>query len=322
MEKRLLIKCYRNLVQQRYFQQKLLQHGMGIYTETGEEAITVGMCEALNQDDIISCYFRGEGSVLRYKGGISLKEQMCCWLGRLGEEEYINTTLPSAWTDVEHGVIGTSSSLIGGDADVATGVAFAQKKLKTGKIVVFVSGDGATSKGNFHEMFNWSALFKLPLLILVRGNKWAMSTPVERDICVSNITDLVKPFGIKTYECDGNDVDAVYQTIKEAAEYTRKNGPVLVYAETYRMSGHSAHDEDDYRDEAVKKEWKKKDPILNTEKQLLSEGMTEEEITGLRKEEMKGIDEAYEWALTRPEISVQQYYEKQQSVVNYMWNLD
>jgi pyruvate dehydrogenase E1 component alpha subunit len=319
--KKLLLTCYKNLVQQRYFQQKLLDHGIGIYTEVGEEAITVGTCAALRPQDIMTCYFRGEGATLRYKGGIDLREQMCCWLGRLGEKGSINSSLPSAWTDVEHGVIGCSSSLIGGDADVATGVALAQKKLKTGNVVVLMSGDGATSKGNFHEMFNWASLFNLPLIILVRGNGWAMSTPVEKDINVSSIPDMVKPFGIKTYECDGNDVQAVYETMGAAAVYSRQNGPSLVYAKTYRISGHSAHDEDDYRDPTVKEQWRKQDPILNTEKQLIVLGVSEKEWAETKAAAIAEIDEAYNWALTRPEITVEQYYNVQQSVVNKIWNI-
>ncbi|MCD7736034.1 MAG: thiamine pyrophosphate-dependent dehydrogenase E1 component subunit alpha [Lachnospiraceae bacterium] len=321
MDRNLLMESYKNLVQQRYFQEKILDYGIGIYTEIGEEAITVGACAALEKSDIITCYFRGEGATLRYKGGISIKEQMCCWLGRLGEKEYINTTLPSAWTDVEHGVIGTSSSLIGADADIATGAALAQKKLGTGNVVVFMSGDGATSKGNFHEMFNWASRFQLPLMILVRGNGWAMSTPVEDDICVSSIADMVKPFGIRTYECDGNDVSDVYQCIGDAASYSRKGRPSLVYAKTYRISGHSAHDEDDYRDPAVLEEWKKKDPVINAENQLKAMGVKPEDINIVKEAARQEIDEAYEWALQRSEITVKQFYQVQQAVVNDMWGL-
>ena len=319
MELQLLKTGYRNMIQQRYFQKKVLDHGIGMYTEICEEAITAGMIPALDPDDKIACYFRGEGSTLRYKGGITLREQMCCWLGRLGEKGYINASLPSAWTDVEHGVIGTSSSLIGADADVAVGVALAQKKLKTGNIVVFVSGDGATSKGNFHEMCNWAGRFNLPLLIIVRGNKWAMSTMIENNTH-ADIEEVAKPFGIKTWHCTGNDIETVYETVKEAADYTRKEGPALVYLDTYRISGHSAHDEDDYRDPAVKEEWlRNNDPIKNAEASLKKAGVPEEEIKTIETEAKKEIDEAYEWALTRPEITVAQFLEKQESVVNRMW---
>ena len=320
MNVQLLKTGYFNMVQSRYCQKKLLDYGIGMYTEIAEEAITAGLIPALDPEDIVACYFRGEGSTLRYKGGITLREQMCCWMGRLGEEGYINASLPSAWTDVEHGVIGTSSSLIGGDADVAVGVALAQKKLKSGKIVAFISGDGATSKGNFHEMCNWSGRFNLPLLIIVRGNKWAMSTMVENNTHVTSIEDMVRPFGLKTWHCTGNDIEKVYETVSEAADYVRHTGPALVYMDTYRVSGHSAHDEDDYRDPAVKAEWlKNNDPIVNAEASLKKAGVSEEEIAALNAQAKKEVDEAYDWALTRPEITVKQFLDKQEEVVRQMW---
>lgn len=313
-------KAYEMILEERKIQAKIFDHGVGIYREEGEEAITVGTILALEPTDILTCYFRGDGSSLRFRGAISLLDEMCWWMGRLGEKEYINATLPSAVTDVEHGIIGTSSSLIGGDMDVSVGVALAQKKLKTGNIVLFMSGDGATSKGNFHEMANWASKFCLPILILVRGNGWAMSTPAEKNTCVSSIPDIVKPFGIKTYECDGNNLEDVYSTVKDAAGYVRSTGPALVYAKTYRMSGHSAHDEDDYRDPAIKAIWKRKDPIINMEKMLISAGLSNDELAAIEEEVTESIEKAYRQALERPVVSAKDYLKKQEEVVNKMWN--
>ncbi len=319
MKKQLLSRAYEMLLEARYVPAKIFDHGVGIYREEGEEAITVGTILAMKDTDIISCYFRGEGSALRFKGGMSLREEMCSWLNRKGETDKVNIIFPSAITDVEHGVIGTSSSLIGGDMDVAVGVALSQKMQKSGKIVVFMSGDGATSKGNFHEMINWASRFNLPLLIIVRGNGWAMSTAVENNTHVSSIPEIVKPFGLNTFECDGNDVEAVYDCVSEAVDFVRNSGPALVYAKTYRMSGHSAHDEDDYRDPAVKEAWRAKDPILNIERKMLDSGIAESEINEIKANVLGNIEDAYQWALTRPQITVEEYLKGQEEVVNKMW---
>ncbi|MCD7736039.1 MAG: thiamine pyrophosphate-dependent dehydrogenase E1 component subunit alpha [Lachnospiraceae bacterium] len=315
MESAKLLSCYQEMLKTRLFQKKLLDHGMGIYTDRGEEAITVGACKALKETDIVTCYFRGEGSVIRLKGGISLEEQMSCWLGRLDEHEYINALPPVSWTDVEHGVVGTSSSLIGADADICVGVALAQKMQKTGNVVMFMSGDGAASKGNFHEMFNWAGKFSLPLIIMIRGNQWAMSTSSKENLHVTGFADMVEPYGIKAWECDGNDVVSVYDTVAAAAEYSRSTGPSLIYARSYRMSAHSAHDEDDYRDPAVLEEWSRKDPLILAEKALMDMGCTKKEIdeAGLQVEE--SIDQAYDRALSLPEIQLKDYYQSQLEVV-------
>lgn len=314
MNKIELLFIHKQLCTSRFFQQKLLEAGLNAYTEFGEEAISVGSALAMG-DDVISCYFRGEGSTLRLKGGITLRDQMAWLLGRKNDSGFLSTTLPSAWTDTAHGVIGTTSSLIGADADVAVGVAMAMKMKKTGKAVLFQSGDGATSKGNFHECLNFCSLYHLPMILLVRGNGWAMSTNVERDIHVSSIPDMVKPFGFLIMEVDGNDILAVMKAVKQARKHAVQTGPVLIYAKTYRMSPHSAHDKDLYRDQAVKKMWEKKDPILLLEKTMLDADVPQSQISKNKAEAKSEIEDAYSYALAQPAFTAQELLARQQEVV-------
>jgi len=310
---------YQELCRARFFQEKLLSTGTPCYTEFGEEAISVGSVYGMRPDDIVSCYFRGEGSVIRMKGGVTINDQMACWKGRMPESGIISATLPSAWTDVENGVIGTTSSLIGADADIAVGVAMAQKMQNTGKAVLFLAGDGACSKGNFHEMFNFASLYKLPLVVMVRGNGWAMSTNVERNTHVSNIPAMAEPFGFKTKTVDGNNVLEIAEAVREAAEYAATTGPYLIEAKTYRVSGHSPNDEDDYRDPSIKAEWQKKDPLLNLEKEMLLAGVSPEEINATRLAIIQEVDQAYEWSQGRPVLKVEEYYNRQTRIINKMW---
>ena len=302
----------------RFFQEKLLEAGLNAYTEFGEEAISVGSALAMG-NGVMSCYFRGEGNVVRLKGGINIRDQMAWLLGRKNEGGFLSTTLPSAWTDVTHGVIGTTSSLIGADADVAVGVAMAMKMKKTGKAVLFQSGDGATSKGNFHECLNFCSLYHLPMILMVRGNGWAMSTNVERDIHVSSIPDMVRPFGFLIIEVDGNDILAVMDAVKQAQKHAVQTGPVLIYAKTYRMSPHSAHDRDLYRDPEVKKMWEKKDPILLLEKTILNTGVSLDRLDENKAKAKSEVEDAYTYALAQPYFTEHELLARQQSFIRTIY---
>lgn len=317
MDQKIMLLLFKEMLLTRLFQKKLLEAGINAYTEKGEEAISVGSALGIG-DSIISCYFRGEGSALRLKQGIGLKDQMAWWLGRKNNLGVVSTTLPSAYTDVSHRVIGTTSSLIGGDMDVAVGVAMAQKK-KQGGAVLFMCGDGATSKGNFHEMLNFSSLYRLPFIIMVRGNGWAMSTPVSKNTHVADITWLGDAFGIKTLKIDGNDVCEVYETVKAAEKSVQTDGPVMIYAKTYRMSAHSAHDEDEYRTPSDKTVWEDKDPILRLERRLEEGEMTREEVSRIKKGCSQQIEEAYAWACRQPVIPVEEYLYIQRKIVNNIY---
>ena len=321
MNREILLRLYREMYLTRTFQNRLLAAGVNAYTERGEEAISVGSALGIG-DSVISCYFRGEGSAFRLKGCIDLKNQMAWWLGRKNSKNIISTTLPSAFTDVEHGVIGTTSSLIGGDMDVAVGVAMAQKKQKSGKAVLFMSGDGATSKGNFHEMLNFSTTFSLPLIIMIRGNKWAMSTPVEKDIHVQDVTKLAEAFGMRTVKIDGNDAGLVYDTVSDMTKWAAENGPVLIYADTYRMSAHSAHDEDEYRSPELKKAWEEKDPILTARKKLIAMSVSAAELDAMEAACREEIEEAYAWAMKQPVITPDEYLSQQTGVINKIYGRD
>jgi len=314
------IETLKQLYYTRYFQEKLLNEGHKAYTEFGEEAITVGSNIGIMESDIISCYFRGEGATLRMKGGINLEDQMAWWIGKKSAKGFISATLPSAWMDIDNNVIGTTSSLIGADDDVAVGVAMAQKMKNTGKIVLFMVGDCAVSKGNFHETMNFASLYNLPMIIVVRSNGWGMSTTVEKNTSVTSIPAMAEPFKFATKTIDGNDVFAVIDAVKNAADYVRNgNGPYLIETITYRMSGHSANDEYEYKDDTKMKEWAQKDPLLNCEKALQKDGVSMNEIEELKVQVKKDIDSAYEAAVRREDITSDDLLEMQSSLVNKMW---
>ncbi|PYU98693.1 MAG: pyruvate dehydrogenase, partial [Acidobacteria bacterium] len=121
----------------------------------------------------------------------------------------------------------------------------------------------------FHEGVNFAAVAKLPLIVIAENNGWAYSTPVEKQMAVKDIAERAKAYGIPGVIVDGNDVLAVYEAARAAADRARRGlGPTLIEAKTMRMKGHAEHDDARYVPQAVLEKWRKKDPILRFEQYL------------------------------------------------------
>lgn len=314
-----VLQALRLMYETRFFQQKLISQGYGGYTDLGEEAIEVGALLGAPKEDITNSYFRGEGIQIRYKGGLSMRDQMAQWMFKKDSHNTISMVFPSFEFAVEHGVYGVESSLIGSEDDMLVGVALAQKLQKTGKTVTMMIGDGATSKGNFFETLNFCALFKLPMIIIVRGNEWAMSTTFERTQA-ADLIKLAQSFGLEAKTVDGNDAIAVKDAVSLAVKTANAGeGATLIFAKTYRMSAHSKNDKDEYRDPALKQAWADKDPVLLLETRLLEAGVDSHELIKIKGEVQLAIDEAYEWAAVRPDITPQERTDLQQRIIDKMW---
>ena len=153
---------------------------------------------------------------------------------------------------------------------VANGVAFSFQYRKQPNVVLCYFGDGATSRGEWHEALNFGAVFKLPIVYLCNNNQYAYSTPVRRQMAVANVCDRARGYGIPCHRVDGNDVLALYETTRKAIDRARHaDGPTLIECETFRMTGHSAHDGAEYVPKELFEQWKGKDPITRFEKYLL-----------------------------------------------------
>ena len=312
-----LKEIYQMLCETRFFQELLVKKELVGYYGLGEEAMMIGCLAALKKDDIINAYFRGcDRAIDRYKKGVSIKTQMAWFMKKKNPGSNYDPQKQNS----KNGILYLTSSCIGCDMDLSCGAAISQKLLNTGRVVLLLSGDGATSKGNFHETLNFAALQKAPLIYFVQKNGWAMSTPLSKDICVESVTQFGKGFGIPTVIIDGNDILTVKKEVENAAKWAREgNGPIMIEAETYRMARHSLHDEDDYRSQREKDEWTKKDPLLRFEKKLAEYGIEQKDLDGIKIKVKKEIMDAYEWAKDLPDITVEEMLQEQQDVVSCMW---
>ena len=164
-------------------------------------------------------------------------------------------------------------------------------------------GDGASNEGAILESMNLAAAWDLPVMFILTNNTYGMSTPLEHVVKNKDLKQRAGAFGFKAYECDGNDVLAVYETVKEAREYVvAGNGPVLVVEHTYRTSGHSKSDGNLYRTKEEIQYWKDHNPIKRFREFLTEEGIfTGEEIDAMQADADKMVNDAVEHAKAQPQ---------------------
>jgi pyruvate dehydrogenase E1 component alpha subunit len=193
-------------------------------------------------------------------------------------------------------------SAIGAAIPVAAGTALAQKYKGTRDVTFCFFGDGATSRGDWHEGVNFAAVARLPLVLVCNNNMYAYSTPVEKQMACANLADRGPGYGIPSEIVDGNDVFAVYEAARRAASHAREGlGPYLIECKTFRMTGHSAHDPGAYVPSHLWAEWAAKDPIhrlerLMLEKRWAGRDQIDQTYARIRRE----VDEAIEWAEHSP----------------------
>lgn len=230
----------------------------GVYLSTGEEAIAVGGAAALEPDDVIAPTHRDLGANLMK--GITPKEYMAQYLAKQtgltqGRDGNVH------FGDITRGIIGFISPM----ADllpVAAGVGLALKLRRERRVVAAFFGDGASSRGDFHEALNLSAVLKLPVVFICHNNQYAYSTPLSHQMAIEHVADRAKAYGMPGTIVDGNDVLAVRDAVTLAAARARMGeGPSLVEGKTMRMRGHAEHDDASYVPPALLEEWRARDPI-------------------------------------------------------------
>lgn len=245
----------------------------GVYTSHGMEAIAVGYASALERDDIIAPFHRDMGAFLIR--GFTTGEILAQYLGkRTGPTKGKDGNVHMG--DLKRGVFGFVSHLAD-NLPVAAGAALAFKIRGESRVVFAGTGDGGTSRGDFHEAMNFAAVRKLPVVFFCNNNQYAYSTPVHLQMAIPNVVDRAKAYGMPGEIVDGNDVAAVYLAAKHAIASARAGeGPTFLEFKTMRIHGHSEHDSAKYVPRELLEEWKKKDPILKAEQLLKQLGYGEE----------------------------------------------
>ena len=255
----------------------------------GEEAIAVGACAALRDDDYITSTHRGHGHCIA-KGG-DIRRMMAELLGK--ETGYCRGKGGSMHiADVEKGILG-ANGIVGGGVGIATGAALSASVLGRDFVSVCFFGDGALNQGIVHEASNIAAIWKLPVIFLCENNQYAMSARAERFTAVPDPSVRAQGYGFPGVRVDGMDVIAVYEAVSEAVERARRGqGPSLIVAVTYRYFGHHVGDPLNYRTREEVDEWRKSDCIERFQQRLLDGHVLDE--TRLRQLEQQVNDEVEE----------------------------
>jgi len=306
-----LLEMYRNLVRARFLGEKLFEifsaggsYMQGLHRAMGEEAIPVAVSAVLQKGD----YYKPSGvrahPYLFCREGFTIRDSIASECGR----DLKKVGGHSTYISPELGVIG-KSGILGEDGPMYVGAALSAMIRKSGQVTVYTCGDGTANRAPIHESMVVAAAWKLPIVFMIQNNQYGMGTPKAKVYAIEDIADRAKAYGFPGISIDGNDVLAVYETVKEYVDRARSGGgPGLVVAETYRLFGHMMGDKQIYRPKGEAEEWWKKDPLPRYQKKLLDMGvLTEEDVNKINTEARAEVDSEAKAALEVPAISYEEH---------------
>lgn len=266
------------------------------FSGIGQEAISVGLTMALNDDEYILPLHRNLGVFT--SRNLPLDRLFAQWQGTAkgytkGRDRSFH------FGTNEHHIVGMISHL-GPQNGIADGIALASRLRQEGKVTAVFNGDGGTSEGDFHEGVNVAAVWDLPVLFVIENNGYGLSTPSAEQFRCESFADKGIGYGIEAVSIDGNNILEVYDTIRLLAENMRSNPrPVLVECRTFRMRGHEEASGVKYVPKELMEEWAKKDPLENFQRFLFSEKILDEDLVAAARKKIKAdIDEALEVAFS------------------------
>lgn len=296
-----LVQMYREMLAIRVFEENV----MDLYARTvipgiahvsiGQEAVPVGVCAALREDDYITSTHRGHGHCLAK--GARADRMFAELFGKV--EGYCRGKGGSMHiADPETGNLG-ANAIVGGSLALAAGAALGAKRLKTDRVVACFFGDGAINQGLLLESMNMAALWKLPVLYICENNQYGEYTPMEH-VTAGQIVKRGEAFDIPSVVVDGMDVCAVYQAANAAVTKARAGeGPSYLVCQTYRFLGHGMSDRDrPYRTRDEENEWRKLDPIERLGNTLVkSKQATQAELDAIAQTVNKEMADAIEFGM-------------------------
>ena len=300
-----ILEAYKRMLYIRVAEQELVQLYLDkklfsmVHFYVGQEAVAVGVCDALRPEDKVMGNHRSHGHYLA-KGG-NFRAMVCELLGRAnglargkgGSMHMIDKSV---------NFIG-STPLLGSVAPLAAGVAFEQKFNKRDTITTAFYGDGASEEGVVYETYNLAALYQVPLLLVVENNLFAINSKLkDRRAPGHSLEKIVSGFGIEYRKADGNDYKDVHAKTKELADIVRREKrPALLECVTYRHMAHSTPLMDEkYREVDTLEERTKQDPISKLKVELLAAGTTEAELEAAETKFKEEVRSDIQFALESP----------------------
>ena len=266
----------------------------------GQEAVAVGCTWALGPDDVILPLHRNLG--VWTTRNVPLQPLFCQLMGRAGgftkgRDRTFHFGLPS------HRIVGMISHL-GAMLPVACGVAQAAQLKNEPYVAAVFCGEGATREGDFHEACSLAGVWKLPVLFIVENNGYGISTPTSEALPIEHVADAATGYGMSGVQVDGNDVLAVVEAVRSAAERARAgHGPSLLEMKTFRRRGHEEASGTKYVPKELSDAWAAKDPLERYRTWLTKHNyMTSDEIKAVQSELSDLVEEASAFALAQPTV--------------------
>jgi pyruvate dehydrogenase E1 component alpha subunit len=308
-----LKKFYRDMLLIRRFEEKAGQlYGMGLiggfcHLYIGQEAVVVGMQATLQPADQVITTYRDHGHML------------ACGM----EPSGVMAELTGRSTGYSHGKGGSmhmfsreknffgGHGIVGANAPIGTGLAFANRYRGNGAVCLTYFGDGAANQGQVFESFNMAELWKLPVVYIIENNQYAMGTAVGRSTAEVHLYKRGAAHNIPGEAVDGMDVEAVYAAGQKAVQWARSgNGPYILEMKTYRYRGHSMSDPAKYRTrEEVQQMREKHDPIDTFGARLVRMGVVkEDDLKMFDRDVRQTIIRAAEFATESPEPAPEELY--------------
>ena len=257
----------------------------------GQEAVAVGVCSALGEQDVLASTHRAHGHAIA--NGTPPNEVMAELYGKLeGCSQGYGGSMHLY--DVKRRLMG-ANAVVGGGLPAMVGMALSFKLRGEPRVAVAFFGDGATNIGTFHESMNLAQLWNVPVVFVCENNRWSESTPQSQHQPITDLTERADAYGMHSLRVDGQDVEAVHDAALEALAFARAgSGPVFLLCETERLTGHYIGDPQVYRDkDELRRLRETRDPIANLRERL---ALSDEEWSQLDAEALRIADDSVKFA--------------------------
>ncbi len=267
-------------------------------TSVGQEASAVGVIRVLKKQDLILTNHRSAGHLIAR--GADPGRIMAEIMGK--STGYCKGKSGSLHISAKELGVVLTSTIVGGELSLATGVGLSVSMSDSDAIVVCFFGDGAACEGIFHESLNLAAVWNLPILYVCENNQFQAFVHRNETMLTNHISEWARPYGIEAKTVDGNDVEAVLDAAKEASDRVRTTRqPYLLETYTYRLRGHMEPDDQSYVDPNELAFWKQRDPITTFAHQLIERGViTPDELSEMKEQAHRMVEDATEFALNSP----------------------
>ena len=278
-----------------------------LHVAIGQEAVAVGVCQAMDDGDVFASTHRAHGHTLAR--GTHPNAVMAELYGKLEGCSHGYGGSMHLY-DVERGNLG-ANAVVGGGLPAITGAALAFKLRGEARVAVAFFGDGATNIGTFHESLNLAQLWQVPAVFVLEDNRWAESTPESQHSPIRDLSERAKAFGMKVMKVDGQDVEEVHKVASRALKHARDGkGPVFLHVSTERLVGHYIGDPQVYRDkEELHRLQETRDPITLLREKL---GVSDEEFEADDREVHEIVEASVEFAKAgtdpKPEDALKNIY--------------